>query len=379
MSFSPSEVHFLAEHRADIKRCAQALEFSPAHAVSNAEVFRKEFGQWGRAAAEWAEVIRKDKFPVPGWLADNESTHQATPHEVAAARAAFIAESMSSAVVHDVTCSVGSEGYALTEAGMGYVGSDLDFSRLLMASYNVPHGLFAHADALVPVSNADVIVADPARRSGGKRITKPDNLIPPLPDLVAAYAGRELAIKCAPGLDFSSWEGPVVVTSVDGGVKEACLYSRGFGPEGRREAWVLRGESRETVTNEHPAEVAAAAPGKFIIDPDGAIVRAGLVQHWAARHGLWMLDPRIAYVTGDALPPGVSGFEFIEQVPLKKLSAALKGKDVGALEILVRGVDINPDQLRKKLKLRGSNSMAVVITRIGRAGVALVCGPRTFG
>lgn len=117
-------------------------------------------------------------------------------------------------------------------------------------------------------------------------------------------------------------------------------------------------------------------PGRFIIDPDGAVVRAGLVKHYAAREGLWQLDGHIAYLTGDRIPAGRSGFEVREAVALKKLKAALTGHDVGALEILVRGVDVDPDQLRKKLKLRGSQAAAVVIARIGDQQIAFICGPR---
>ena len=36
----------------------------------------------------------------------------------------------------------------------------------------------------------------------------------------------------------------------------------------------------------------------------------------------------------------------------------------------------SPDQLRKKLKLRGERQMGVVIARIGDDAVAHVCGPR---
>ena len=41
--------------------------------------------------------------------------------------------------------------------------------------------------------------------------------MPPLPALLDAYAGRELAVKCAPGIDYSGWDGLVSVVSVDGG------------------------------------------------------------------------------------------------------------------------------------------------------------------
>ena len=63
-------------------------------------------------------------------------------------------------------------------------------------------------------------------------------------------------------------------------------------------------------------------------------------------------------------------------MPVKKLKAALQSHDAGSLEILVRGLDVDPDQLRKKLKLKGSRSMAVIMTRIGTKGIALLCGPR---
>ena len=51
-------------------------------------------------------------------------------------------------------------------------------------------------------------------------------------------------MKCAPGLDFSGWEGLVSLVSVDGGVKEACLYTPGLAEGLRREAVVItRGET----------------------------------------------------------------------------------------------------------------------------------------
>ena len=100
------------------------------------------------------------------------------------------------------------------------------------------------------------------------------------------------------------------------------------------------------------------------------------MRQWAARHGLSMLDEHIAYTTGDTVPAGYSGFEFIKAVPLRALKKTLAGHGVGSAEILVRGVDVDPDQLRKKLKLRGDRQMGVVIARIGDDAVAHVCGAR---
>jgi hypothetical protein len=63
----------------------------------------------------------------------------------------------------------------------------------------------------------------------------------------------------------------------------------------------------------------------------------------------------------------------------RRLRQALAALDCGALEILIRGVDVDPDALRKRLALRGGRSLTVVITRIGSGaaaqGTAFVCRP----
>jgi hypothetical protein len=104
-------------------------------------------------------------------------------------------------------------------------------------------------------------------------------------------------------------------------------------------------------------------------------VRAGLVRHYGARHGLWQLDERIAYLTGDTPPPGGRAFRVLEHGPYneKNLRALLRKHDVGRLEILIRGLDIDPDALRRRLKLRGDAEASVVLTRIGRSPVAFLC------
>ena len=75
------------------------------------------------------------------------------------------------------------------------------------------------------------------------------------------------------------------------------------------------------------------------------------------------------------------GFEILEQLPMreKALRQKLAELDCGPLEILVRGVDVDPDALRKRLRPHGTQSLSVVITRIGSGalsrGVAFVCRP----
>ncbi|MEU4430201.1 class I SAM-dependent methyltransferase [Nocardia rhamnosiphila] len=243
----------------------------------------------------------------------------------------------------------------------------------------MPNTVLVRADALVPCTSGTVVVADPGRRAEGKRTHDPAALQPPLPDLLSVYAGRDLVVKCAPGLDFDrlGWDGEIEVVSLDGGVREACLWSAGLREPGvgRRATVLTSAGAATTLTDADPSEIPEREPGEWIVDPDGAVVRAGLVRHYAARHGLWQLDPRIAYLTGDRIPDGVRGFRIIDRCVLreKALRAELRRRDCGPLEILVRGVDIDPDILRRRLKLTGSRPYTLVITRIGTTATVFLC------
>lgn len=367
MSYTPAEVSFLIEHHEEIAHLDLAL--TKASRLKDTEVLKEKFGDYGRAVMELVTARSSGKLPSD-WLMDADSAQQATPVEVAAYRAEFLAEQGVSSV-HDITCSIGTEGL---DSPLDYFGSDLDESRVRMARHNLSSTKIFRADALTTTTTADVLLADPARRAGGRRITRPEDLVPPLPEVVDKHRGKELAIKCAPGLDFSEWNGLVTVASVDGGVKEACLYTPGLGT-GRR-AVMIRGHKLDVLDDKETNLPEAGEIGSYLIDPDGAIVRSGLVRHYAAREGLHQIDERIAYLTGERIPEGASGFPFIEKVPLKRLKSVLKSYDAGSLEILVRGVEVDPDQLRKKMKLKGKKPFAVIITRIGAQGIALLCKPR---
>lgn len=392
MSFTHAELDYLFVHpeAAEPGGLASKLTLSKKSMLSDIAVLRKDVGEYARALVELvlarrAASQKMNPEVATTWWADNDAIQQATPEPVARWRAQHLAN-LQVGRIADVTCSVGTELHSLHAAGLEAIGSDLDLARLRMARRNVPHvGLFC-SDATLPAATADVVVADPARRNSSGRINSLADVVPSIEDLRAAHGeGTEFAIKCAPGIDFNDvreWAGMVDVVSVDRQVKEACVYTPGLvanrnGGEQNgllRRAVVMRGgKAPMVITSEMDGEVEEGAPGKYIIDPDGGIVRAGLVKHYAAQHGLWQLDHRIAYLTGDVVPAGERGFRVLEEVPTKKLRAALGARGVGKLEILVRGVDVDPDVLRKKLRLKGPGDATVVITRIGKSATAFIC------
>lgn len=395
MSFSFEELQWLQSSPDAGTAIAQAGEFelSQRSVVSDMAALRKAWGDNARAVAELVEARRIVAVKLPGelaagWWTDKDAAQQSTPLAVARFRARHLA-ALGVEAARDVTCSVGTELVALKEAGLACSGSDIDPVRVEMARKNCPAVEVRVADALEPWEGTPgekpVILADPARRNSSGRIHRLEDMQPPVSSLVATYPGHELMVKLAPGVDFvelEDWAGQVDVISVDGQAKEACALTAGLvSPEARdseglaRRAVVIntsnQGDSVDVLASWEPElshdDVAARAgqPGRYIMEPDAAIIRAGLVRHFAAREGLWLVDPNLAYVTGDHIPAGMRAFEVLDAVPVKQLRKALQQRGVGKLEILVRGADINPDQLRAKLKLKGKGEATVVIARLG--------------
>jgi hypothetical protein len=109
------------------------------------------------------------------------------------------------------------------------------------------------------------------------------------------------------------------------------------------------------------------------------VIRAGLVTAVAAGVRGGLLDPQIAYVTGDESfhTPFARGYQVVERLPYreKPLRAALRERRIGRLTIKKRGVDIVPDQLRKRLALSGDNEGTLVLTRAEGHGTALLVQP----
>ena len=165
-----------------------------------------------------------------------------------------------------------------------------------MARHNVGDVELCRADALRPVTRDAVVLADPARRRAGRRQFDPRDYTPPLDGLLEAYRDRDLVVKCAPGIDFDElgrlgFSGEIEVTSLDGSVREACLWSSSLAEAGvSRRATLLDGP--EQITDAEPDDCPVAPVGRWIVDPDGAVVRAGLVRHYAARHRALAARPR---------------------------------------------------------------------------------------
>jgi SAM-dependent methyltransferase len=360
---------------------AGALDLSAAGRLRSAEVVRAAFGpELGPLALEQALLKDRARVKHPRgadlWWT-GPALEQASSAPVAAARARRFA-----GPVLDLCCSVGGDLLALPD---GSTGVDLDEARLLLARANAEvlgrpvHLVRADVTALPLPGSADVFV-DPARRAGGRRVFDPRAYAPPLP-LVLAWRERvrSLAVKAAPGVDHDALPDDVEVelVSLRGEVKEAVLWTGAARSGARRSATLLPGGD---VLRDDPVPLPPVRPpGRWLLEPDGAVVRAHLVAQVAALVDGWLLDATIAYVSADApvATPFGRWYEVLEVLPfgLKALRQRLRAHDAGPLVVKKRGTAVEPEVLRKQLKLTGTREVTVVLTRAAGAQVALVVRP----
>jgi SAM-dependent methyltransferase len=298
--------------------------------------------------------------------------------------------------VVDLCCGIGGDLLALAGAvtgqgsataggtGVGEVlGVDRDPLHLRMAARNAEAYGVAVRTWLGDVreadlTGADAVFVDPARRAGGRRLRTGESE-PPL-DWCTALAERvpAVGIKAAPGLDRATvppgWEVEFVADGRE--LKEAVLWSPALGTPGiGSRATVLPG-GHELLPEPGPS-VPSRAPGEFLLDPNPAVTRAGLVEELARRLGAWKIDPRIAFLSGDEAlrSPFGRSLRVLDSGPWreKDLVGRLRAHNIGALDIRRRGLAGDVEALRRKLRTSGSTPATLVMTRVDDQPWALIC------
>ena len=317
-----------------------------------------------------------------------DGLEQATRLRVAEHRAARLVASSAHTVI-DLGCGIGGDLLAAARVGIICAGVDLDPVRVAVAEANLAAlglpGAVMVADATtVDTTPFDVAFADPARRTARGRTFDVDDWTPPW-SWVEGLLTRDACVKVAPGIPHGLVPMDVEAEWVSdhGDVKEAALWSGRLATTVRR-ATVIGEGGLATLTDEDAPPLGDGGVevrdlGGFLYEPDGAVIRAGLVTAVAAGVGGGLLDEHIAYVTSDNAfrTPFARAYAVVEQLPYreKALRAALRERGVGRLTIKKRGVDVVPEQLRKRLDLRGDEEATIVMTRARGHGIALLVRP----
>ena len=354
----------------------QGLDLSPSARVGSAEAVRR-FGPLGPLALEQAHLRARALAKHPAgdrmwWTA--EALEQSTPYAVSVHHAARFAGSQ---LVLDLGCSVGTDTLSLAQVAPT-VGVDLDPTRLLLARANGVAALLRADVTRLPLPAGAAVFADPARRSGGRRTSHPRSWSPPLFE-VLSWQVRSLGVKVAPGIDYEALpdDVEVEVVSLGGDVREAVLWRGQARTGARRTATLLPGPYVLTSTGAPTPAVRPAGP--WLLEPDGAVIRAHLVAELARDVEGWLLDATIAYVAAQRPVPTPFGrwYEVLEQLPfgLKRLRERLRVHDAGTVVVKKRGTAVEPELLRRRLAMSGSREVTVVLTRSAGAQIALIVRP----
>ncbi|WDZ85273.1 THUMP-like domain-containing protein [Micromonospora cathayae] len=364
-----------------------------AAALTQAELRRKAAGKFGPAAA--------------GMFLTRPGLEQATRREVADRRA----ERLRAAGVRtlaDLGCGLGADALAAARAGIRVYGVEADPLTAALAAANAEAAGLADlftvecGDATAfDVTRVDAAFCDPARRKAGtgRRVFDPNAYSPPW-DFVTDLAERVpcTVVKVAPGLDHAlippgaeaEW------VSVRGDLVEAALWC-GRLAEVPRRATVCRDGDRPSggqpttgqptagqftgvqLTGSGAAEAAVGPVRRYLYDPDPAVVRAHLVAELATELDARIADPSIAYLYADTpvRTPFARCLEITDVLPfsLKRLRALLRERRVGRVEILKRGSALEPEQLRRDLRLSGDQPASLVLTRVAGAPTVLLGRP----
>jgi SAM-dependent methyltransferase len=302
----------------------------------------------------------------------------------------------------DLGCGIGSDLLAFARAGFRVSGVEADpgtaaVARANLAAYDLPGEVVTGSAEAVDPAPYDVVFADPARRRGTVRVFDPQAFSPSW-DFIRSLLTRagsppvaRVVVKLGPGLDHdlipagveSEW------VSLRGELKEVALWSPATGRV-RRRATVLDASgqaasltdvaSTDGMRDGLPAYTGGGRePAPYIYEPDPAVVRSHLVGAVIELVGGWLLDPHLAYVAADraVITPFARGFRVVDVLPFKEkaLRAALRARDIGPLTIKKRGVSVTPEELRRRLALRGSREATIILSRTPRSAIALLVEP----
>lgn len=359
-----------------LQAAAAALEVEPDYLRAAQKLSPRFAVPLARAAVEQAQLRRRGalKFSEAARLFfTREGLEQATSEAVARHRAARF-EGYSR--VFDLGAGLGGDSVALARR-CRVVAVDRDRLRLHVLRANAARLGLADRLRLIegdlrrlPLRLPDQAVAfcDPGRRAGGRRLRGVQSYEPPLHvvlEWLPSLAG--LAVKVSPAVRLDEVRHlpcEIEFVSLDGDLKEATLW---FGAlrRGARRATVLPAEA--TLEGEDEPDLPVGPIGRYLLEPDPAILRAGLVRRLGVALGAHPIAEDIAFLSLDEPRPSpfVRTYQVLEASPfrLKSLQAVLERRNIGRLTIKRRGSAVEPETIARKLRLRGEGEALVILTR----------------
>lgn len=294
------------------------------------------------AAALTQAVHRPDGFPLP--LVTPTGIQQSTPMAVALRRARRLA--LATERVVDAGCGIGLDSWAFQQAGMEVLAYERDPATADIARANLPGVEVVTADVTDVVLPAAPVFVDPARRRGhldadGRpvRVRDPEQWAPPW----SWVRDHAQVARLAPGFRDIPADAEWHCSSIGRSLVDATLWMPPLAHVDRR-ASVLHGEQWHELAG--PTAPSQTGPiSEYLIDPDPAIVRAGLVTNAAVECDGHLLDKDLAFLTCETAPAAWLGraMRVVEEVSLKQVRAACRRLGMERVTLWSRGFTHRPE------------------------------------
>lgn len=364
----------------------------PKDPLAAQKTLRKKVSSTFALAIGVLRVVRKkalDKFPqemAQKILGSNTMIQQASSMMVAKYKAAAVSERFDVKELVDICTGLGVDAIASGLAGIETKSYDASPEAVYCAKYNaelfnLTNCHFETADAAAIDIPADAIVhVDPDRRATGRRSVHLKDYSPAeefLVELTAKTAGG--VMKLSPALPREELEvfGDIDVeyVSTNNVCRQLLLWWPG---QGNVKATVVRDDStaESIVAADELADVREDF-GRFVIEPDHAVLAASATDALAIKLGAWKLADQLVWLFSDspADTPLARSFEIISHVPgrVSDVVKELRKNDAGQVELKTRGVQLNTDALQKKFSGKGSERLTVLWCRVGHKQHAFIC------
>lgn len=361
------------------------------HSLAAASALRRHFDAQLASEALTQIALRRAARSKFGDQADSlfltpDGLEQATRRTVADWRADRFARAGVTAVI-DLGCGIGADALGFQRAGLSVLGVELDPRTAAFAAANLGETatvLCGDVEQLAPdllaTAHADTAVfIDPARRTGSGRTWRVEDFQPGwglVRDVLDS--GHPACVKLGPGLPRELIPAGVEACWVSdhGDVVEAGLWRLNAAQPSTTAAVLLPAGARL----DRPAQLrqlTVRRPGRYVLEPDGAVIRSGLLSEVAPAADLWLLEPDVAYLSADepVSTPFATVFEVLEilDYSVRTLKAWVRDNGIGTLEIKKRAIDVDPAALRRQLRPKGPGSATLILARTIDGTRALVC------
>jgi len=357
---------------------AQGLSPTPKNInrVANevgAENARWAFTQWRLRAKAVGKLPEPEK-----WFLDEDGLQMASHQALADYHARLFRPGLR---VADLTTGIGSDLFALARFHRPPVyGFEIDPARFelvtaTMEAFNLKVEL--SPDPCLSVGwEFDAAFVDPARRTAGRRTLNIEDFQPNPNRLVERLNRLAVGVmKLSPMLsdyDLERLGRMVEFVSYGWECREALVLSGTEVPTGR---WAVRAEDG-TRLEAKPLHQMVNEVGPSLYEPDPAAIRAHALGTLAERHSLAGWGEPAGYLTGESgiETPWLREFKVlaVEKFDRKALMAQLRRLGRRLVSVKTRGVDADPIEVLKRMKLEQGIPAELIVVRQGARSTSAI-------